>query len=105
MRRWHVDTSDGPIFRRIDRWGNIGDLPASEAMLNDILKARLKLAGLDPQDYSAHGLRSGFMTEARNQGVSLEEAMAHSKHRSYQVASQYYKAGDAKESRALKILE
>lgn len=104
MGRWKVDTAKGPIFRRIDRWGNIGELLASEAMLNDILKARLKLAGLTPEDYSAHGLRSGFMTEARNQGVPLEEAMVHSKHKSYQVASQYYKAGDAKESKALKIL-
>ncbi|MEM9879344.1 MAG: tyrosine-type recombinase/integrase [Pseudomonadota bacterium] len=105
MRRWNVDTAQGPIFRRIDRWSNIGALPVSEAMLNDMLKARLKLAGYDPADYSAHGLRSGFMTEARNQGVPLEEAMAHSKHKSYQVASQYYKAGDAKDSSALRILE
>lgn len=41
----------------------------------------------------------------RNQGGPLEEAMAHSKHRSYQVASSYYKAGDAKASKALKIAD
>ncbi|MEO0566500.1 MAG: tyrosine-type recombinase/integrase [Pseudomonadota bacterium] len=105
MRRWKLETAKGSIFRRVDRWGNIGGQPVSDAMLNDILKSRLALAGLKPKEYSAHGIRSGFMTEARNQGVPLEEAMAHSKHKSYQVASQYYKSGNAKEGKALKLLE
>lgn len=105
MRRWNVDTVKGPIFRRVDRWGNIGVQPAAQSLLNDVVKKRLALAGLDPNDFSAHGLRSGFMTEARNQGVPLEEAMSHSKHKSYQVASQYYKSGDAKESKALRLID
>lgn len=103
MRRWKVDTSQGPLFRRVDRWSNVWEDGVSESMLNTVIKQRLKLACLKTKDYSAHGIRSGFMTEARNQGVPLEEAMAHSKHRSYQVASSYYKAGDAKASKALKI--
>lgn len=103
MRRWKVDTSQGPLFRRVDRWSNVWEDGVSDSMLNTVIKQRLKLAGLKPKDYSAHGIRSGFMTEARNQGVPLEEAMAHSKHRSYQVASSYYKAGDARASKALKI--
>ena len=36
--------------------------------------------------YSAHSLRSGYMTEASNRGISLAEAMAFSGHRSVQSA-------------------
>ena len=71
--------------------------------MNDILKQRLERAGYDPSEFSSHGIRSGFMTEARNAQVPLEEAMKHSKHRSYQVASGYYESEDARRSAALKI--
>ncbi len=36
-----------------------------------ILKGRCARAGLDPVLFSAHGLRSGFMTEAGKQGVAV----------------------------------
>ncbi len=39
-------------------------------------------AQLDPDSVSAHGLRSGYLTEAARQGVPLTEAMAQSQHRS-----------------------
>jgi integrase len=37
--------------------------------VNLILKARAKQAGLDPALFSAHGLRSGYLTEAANRGI------------------------------------
>ncbi len=38
----------------------------------------------------AHGLRSGYLTEAANRGIPLLEAMEQSRHRSVQQASEYY---------------
>ena len=55
-----------------------------------ILKKRCAQAGLDPRTFSAHGLRSGYLTEAARRGVSLQEAMRQSRHRSVQQASSYY---------------
>jgi hypothetical protein len=45
-------------------------------LLSAIVKRRAALAGLDG-DFSAHSLRSGFMTEAGRQNVPLAEASWH----------------------------
>jgi hypothetical protein len=37
--------------------------------LNVILKTRLAEIGEDPDQFSAHGLRSGFITEAFDQNI------------------------------------
>ena len=42
---------------------------------------RCAKAGLDPQKFSAHGLRSGYRTEAANRGIPLPEAMQQSQHK------------------------
>ena len=47
-------------------------------------------AGLDPRQFSAHGLRFGYMTEAANRSVPLQEAMRQSLHCSVQQAHRYY---------------
>ena len=72
----------GPVFRGIDRWGNLDGKALSAQTINAIVKRRAGLAGIEPEKVSAHGLRSGYLTEAARQGVSLPEAMAQSQHRS-----------------------
>ncbi|MCU0729987.1 MAG: site-specific integrase, partial [Hyphomonas sp.] len=76
----HAKIASGPVFRRIDQWENIRPEALTGQGVNLILKRRVAMAGLDPALYSAHGLRSGFLTEAARQGVSLPEAMAQSQH-------------------------
>ena len=80
----------GPVFRAIDRWQGVSASPLSPQGVNMIVKRRCALAGLDPKLFSAHGLRSGFLTEAARQGVPLPEAMAQSRHRSLTQAARYY---------------
>ena len=58
--------------------------------VNGIIKSRCAAAGLDPAQFSAHGLRSGYLTQAAREGVSVPEAMQQSRHRSVQQASRYY---------------
>jgi len=70
----------GPIFRRVRRGGAIGE-PLSPGAVRDIVKKRCVLAGLEGE-FSAHSLRSGFVTEAGRQGVPLGETMAMTGHRS-----------------------
>ena len=82
--------ASGPVFRAIDRWGAIGVSALDGQSVNAIVKRRSALAGLDPADYSAHGLRSGYLTEAARRGVPLPEAMRQSRHRSVQQAAAYY---------------
>jgi hypothetical protein len=37
--------------------------------VNAIFKQRAAMAGLEPGEFSAHGLRSGYLTEAANRGI------------------------------------
>jgi integrase len=71
--------------------------------INNIVKARCRAAGLDPKDFSAHGLRSGYLTEAARWGISLPEAMRQSQHRSVQQAARYYNDVEAASGQAARL--
>ncbi len=92
----------GPIFRRVRRGGVIGE-PLSAAAVRDIVKKRCRLAGIDA-GFSAHSLRSGFVTEAGRQGVPLGEAMAMTGHRTTASFVGYFRAG-AIQPRAASLLD
>ena len=62
------------------------------------------MVGLNPRDFSAHGLRSGYLTEAARQGVPLPEAMAQSQHRSVQQAACYHNEAERRTGRAARLL-
>ncbi|WP_312930924.1 tyrosine-type recombinase/integrase [Agrobacterium cavarae] len=94
----------GSIFRKIDRWGNLSPRPLDPKSVNDVVKHRAALAGLDPAEFSAHGLRSGYLTEAANRGIPLPEAMEQSRHRSVQQASSYYNSATRRSGRAARLL-
>ncbi|OWV69644.1 integrase [Rhizobium sp. R634] len=97
-----IDT--GSIFRKVDRWGNLSRRPLDPKAVNDIVKQRAALAELDPAEFSAHGLRSGYLTEAANRGIPLPEAMEQSRHRSVQQASSYYNNATRRSGRATRML-
>ena len=61
------------------------------------------MAGLDPREFSAHGLRSGYLTEAARRGVALPEAMQQSQHRSVQQAASYYNDAERVRGRAVRL--
>jgi integrase len=94
----------GPVFRAIDRWGTLRDKELTPQAVNLIVKARCAKAGLDPYAFSAHGLRSGFLTEAARRGVPLPEAMRQSQHRSAPQALRYYNDAEARLGAAARLL-
>lgn len=94
----------GSVFRAINRWDTVGRRALDPKSVNDILKHRAQLAGFDPAEFSAHGLRSGYLTEAANRGVPLPEAMEQSRHRSVQQASSYYNSATRRTGRAARLL-
>jgi integrase len=94
----------GRVFRRIDQWENILPDPLTGQGVNLVLKRRIAQAGLDPALYSAHGLRSGYLTEAARQGVPLPEAMAQSQHKSLQQAARYYNHAERRMGKAARLL-
>ncbi|AOF92395.1 site-specific integrase [Sinorhizobium sp. RAC02] len=95
----------GSVFRKIDRWGNVSKRALEPSAVNQIVKQRAALAGLEPEEFSAHGLRSGYLTEAANRGVPLPEAMEQSRHRSVQQASTYYNNATRRTGRAARLVQ
>ncbi|MCO7728853.1 site-specific integrase [Brucella intermedia] len=94
----------GSLFRSVDRWDNLGRHAIDAQTVNAVVKQRAKSAGLDPRAFSAHGLRSGYLTEAANRGIPLPEAMEQSRHRSVQQASDYYNNAKRRSGRASRLL-
>ncbi|WP_214473377.1 site-specific integrase [Mesorhizobium sp. dw_380] len=96
--------TEGAVFRGIDRWGNLENRALTPQAVNLILKRRVAEAGLDPAAFSAHGLRSGYLTETARRGIPLPEAMQQSQHRSVQQASNYYNDAERTLGRAARII-
>lgn len=94
--------TQGPLFRRIRRGEHLGE-PLSAAAVRDIVRARAAAAGLQ-EPYSAHSLRSGFVTEAVRQEVPLLQAMALTGHRSLNSFKAYYRE-DPSAGRAAQLLD
>jgi len=74
----------GPLFRRIDRHGCVGDRPLHPASVAPILR-KLHLG----DDISPHSLRRGFITEARLAGASNVQIRRVSRHKSDQMLDTY----------------
>jgi integrase len=106
LQAWLTEAriESGPLFRRIDQWGNLDRRPLTPQSINLIVKGRCVKAGLDPERFSAHGLRSGYLTEAANLGVPLPEAMQQSQHKSVAQASAYYNNGERRQGRAARLI-
>lgn len=96
--------TEGPVFRAIDRWGHLQRRALTAQAVNLILKRRLAEAGLDPGQFSAHGLRSGYLTEAGRRGIPLLDAMQQSQHRSLAQAARYYNDAERKLGKAARVI-
>lgn len=94
----------GSVFRGIGRWKTLSRRPLDPQSINLIIKQRVEMAGLEPEAFSAHGLRSGYLTEAANRRIPLAEAMEQSRHRSVQQASSYYNSATRRSGKAARML-
>jgi site-specific recombinase XerD len=94
LREWRdaADLSDGPLFRSIDRHGNIGErLTAASVAL--IVKRCAERVGLDSAAYSGHSLRAGLATSAAAADVSERVIAETTGHRSMQTLRRYIRIG------------
>ena len=96
--------SEGAIFRRIRRGNRVAE-PLAPAAIRDIVRERAALAGLAglAPEFAAHSLRSGFVTEAARQGVSIGETMALTGHASPTSLLGYFRAVESTRSTAARL--
>lgn len=83
----------GHVFRRMDRHGNVYDVGLRPRQVNTILKQRVEAAGMNPEDYSGHSLRSGLVVSARARGASEQSIMRVTGHRTIAGLSHYLAVG------------
>lgn len=87
---------DGPVFRAIDRWGNIRASGLNIDSLVPLLRAILHDAGVvEPDLYSAHSLRRGFASWATANGWDLKTLMEHVGWKNSQSAMRYIDSEDS----------
>jgi integrase len=93
----------GAIFRRIRKGTTLGE-PLTPSAVSRIVQQRCQMAGLEG-NFSAHSLRSGFVTEAGRQNVPLGETMAMTGHASIATVMRYFRSGQVGTSRAATLLD
>jgi integrase len=79
----------GPLFRRIDKGGNLGVHALASQSVGLLVKRLAEEVGLDPETFSGHSLRAGFVTSAAASGKSLKNIMRQTRHKSERVAMGY----------------
>ena len=94
--------TEGAIFRRL--WKQRQGPALSPAAVGEIVQRRARLAGLEG-DFGGHSLRSGFVTEASRQGVSLPAIMQMTEHRAVSSVIGYVQTGSAFANPAARLLE
>ena len=97
-----ADIIEGAIFRRL--WKQRLGPALSPAAVGEIVQRRARLAGLEG-DFGGHSLRSGFVTEASRQGVSLPAIMQLTEHRAVASVIGYFQTGGAAANPAARLLE
>ena len=94
--------TEGAIFRRL--WKDRVGPALSPAAVGEIVQRRARHAGLEG-DFGGHSLRSGFVTEASRQGVSLPAIMQLTEHRAVSSVIGYFQTGGATANPAARLLD
>ncbi|MGY6771361.1 site-specific integrase [Komagataeibacter sp. NFXK3] len=94
LERWlkKAEIMDGPLFRSINRWEQVGRDALHPDAVRQILLRRARVAGLkvpSGERLSPHGLRAGFVTEAFRANARDEQIMAHTRHRDLRSMRRY----------------
>jgi len=72
-----ANIKNGPVFRAVDRNGNVGSEALSDRSVALIVKQAITRIGGDPKGFSAHSLRAGFCTAAARAGKNAIEITRH----------------------------
>lgn len=85
---------DGYLFRSIAKAQSVQQRAITDRSVADIIKSRAKAAGLDPDQFSGHSLRAGFLTSAASSGAGLFAMLTVSRHRSIETVRGYVRRAE-----------
>jgi len=67
----------GPVFRRLDRWGNLAEAGVNPNSMIPMLRRIFQQAGVPAEMYSSHSMRRGFATWASANGWDIKSLMSY----------------------------
>jgi integrase len=96
----HAEIQSGPLFRIVNKGGDVGEAALSPQSVALIVKGYAKKAGLDAANYSGHSLRAGLITSAAKAGVSSWKIREQTGHKSDAMLQRYIRDADIFEGNA-----
>jgi site-specific recombinase XerD len=95
LQSWieQADVSGGPLFRSINRHGQVQPGGLSGIDVARVVKKLATRVSLDASRYAGHSLRSGHATSAAIAGASERSIMNQTGHRSVQMVRRYIRDG------------
>jgi integrase len=83
--------AEGPVFRSVDRHGNVRSTRLTGRAVALILKRAAADAGIEEREISGHSLRAGFVTEAKKHGADDAAIMDQTGHKSLAMLQRYHR--------------
>ncbi|WP_190394257.1 site-specific integrase [Nocardiopsis quinghaiensis] len=104
-RDWHgTDLRDGsgrPLLPAVDQHGHIAPRAMSGRAVGELVKRYARRAGLNPDDFGGHSLRSGFATQAALGGASDREIMRQGRWTNPRTVHDYIRTANPLEDNAV----
>jgi len=95
-----ADIQSGPLFRRLQRGDTLGRSRLTDQSVALVIKRLALRAGLNPERYAGHSLRSGFLTSAARARANIFKMADQSRHKSLDVLRQWVRDAEAFEDHA-----
>jgi integrase len=91
----YAGLTKGPVFRKINRWGQVSDSAMNPRSIAPLLRKLLIQAGVEhAMAYSSHSLRRGFASWASDNGWDLKSLMVYVGWKNVQSAIKYLDRDD-----------
>lgn len=96
LRLWlaAADIRSGPVFRTIDRHGNVASAAMSPAAAAQAVKRACARAKIDPRTIGGHSLRSGLVTQAILNDVAVPVIMQQTRHARVETLNKYVRQAE-----------
>ncbi len=97
LRTWleAAGITAGPVFRSVNRHGQVAERAVSPRSIAKILKRAATRAGINPASIAGHSLRAGMVTQAAINGVAEREIAKTTGHHSVGMVRRYIRDGCA----------
>ncbi len=97
LRRWLAVSRirKGPVFQSVWRGGRPRGKALHPTDIPRLVKSYAQEIGLDPDDYSGHSLRAGFVTSAAVHSARLDKIMEVTRHSNAETVLRYIRQADA----------